>query len=146
MSYQRNGGAFAAASAGNGQRRVRDPVAEQKQAEEFLVRLKADPDGALLAFRAFEDAALRGRVDGEKAKELLSLQEATVNSTHWLYSQHYLERTDPAKDKDGNAGYKFVRCGACKAAFSDLMTTEGDKWRICPAYVKPTVVPASEFQ
>ena len=154
MSYQRNG-SFAAAAASNGQRRVRDPVGEQKKAEEFVERIKADPEGALLAYQAFEDAALRCRVDGVKAQQLLDLPSATVNHTHWIYTQHNLARTDPAKDAEGNAGHKFVRCDACKASFAELMTTDGDKWRLCPAYVKPTVIlqqaqqqqqQASEFQ
>lgn len=145
MSGSRYGG-YTAQAAQNGQRRVRDPTEEQRQAEEFVERIKADPEGALLAFRSFEDAAHRGRVDGEKAKELLQLQQATVNSTHWLYSQHFLERTDPAKDKDGNPGHKFVRCGACKTSFAELMTAEGDKWRLCPAFVKSTVVQQSGIE
>lgn len=145
MSGSRYGG-YTAQSAQNCTRRVRDATEEQRQAEEFVQRIKADPEGALLAFRSFEDAALRGRVDGEKAKELLQLEQATVNSTHWLYTQHNLQRTDPAKDKDGNPGHKFISCGACKASFADLMTADGDKWRLCPAFVKPTVVAQSEFQ
>lgn len=136
----RANGQFAAAAPAKPERRIRDATEEQRAAAAFLEKLKEDPEGAVLAFRAFDEAAHRGRVDGEKAKELLALNAATVNHTHWLYTQHFLARTDPAKGEDGSPGHKFIYCKECGMTFPDIMTAEGDKWRLCRAYVKDTAV------
>lgn len=136
----RANGSFAPPANAKPDRRIRDVHEEARAAAAFVEKLKEDPEGALLAFRAFDEAAHRGRVDGEKAKDLLDLNAATVNFTHWLYTQHNLARTDPAKDDNGVAGHKFIYCKDCGQPFKDLMTTDGDKWRICPAFVKATAV------